>query len=37
MTLCPAVDVFDVIGSGLEVASCVVALRNENVVVDSAF
>jgi hypothetical protein len=36
MTLCTAVDVFDVISSGLEVAGCVVALRDENVVVDTA-
>jgi hypothetical protein len=37
MTLSPAIDVFDIISSGLEVAGGVVALRDENVVVHTAF
>jgi hypothetical protein len=37
VTLCPAVDVLDIISRGLEVAGGVVTLGDENVVIYSAF
>ncbi len=37
MALCPTIDIFDVICCGLEVAGCVVALRDEDIVVHTTF
>jgi hypothetical protein len=36
LSFSPAVDVLDIIGSSLKVAGCVVALGDEDVVVDTA-
>jgi len=36
MTFCPTVDILDIIRRGLEVAGCVVALGDEDVVVHTA-
>ncbi len=36
MALCPAIDILDIICGGLEVAGCIVALGDEDVVVHTA-